>query len=164
MLILVLVFVLKDSLKTYFKSLSLSWSLGSGPCPCPCGVRSRRSLSLSWSLGVRSLSLGVRSLSLSWSLGVRYLLTSLFLMQTRKHNLTLNLKKCIFAKPKVKFIGNIVGSGTIEMNPDRTESLLKMKIPETKKQVKQILGLFSYYRQFVNNFAHIAKLLSDLTR
>ena len=69
-----------------------------------------------------------------------------FLIQMRKHNLTLNLKKCIFAKPKVKFIGHIVGSGTIEMNPERTESLLKMKIPETKKQVKQILEMFSYYR------------------
>src|SRR6218665_302888 len=50
------------------------------------------------------------------------------------------------------------------MNLERTESLLKMKIPETKKQVKQILGLFSYYRQFVNNFAHSAKPLSDLTK
>src|SRR6218665_1064795 len=42
MLILVLVLVLKDSLRTFFKSFSLSWSLGV------------RSLSLSWSLGVRS--------------------------------------------------------------------------------------------------------------
>jgi len=50
------------------------------------------------------------------------------------------------------------------MNPERTESLVNMKIPETKKQVKQSLGLFSYYRQFVNNLAHIAKLLSDLTK
>src|SRR6218665_846844 len=54
---LILVLVLKDSLTTFFKSLSLSWSLGV------------RSLSLSWPLGVRSLfwSLWVRSLSLSWS-------------------------------------------------------------------------------------------------
>ena len=68
-------------------------------------------------------------------------------MQMRKHNLTLNLKKCIFAKPKVKFIGHIVRSGTIEMNPERTESLLNMKIP-----------------QFVNNFDHVAKPFSDLTK
>src|SRR6218665_1254419 len=27
--------VLKDSLRTFVKSLSLSWSLGSGPFPCP---------------------------------------------------------------------------------------------------------------------------------
>src|SRR6218665_1488934 len=77
-----------------------------------------------------------------------------FLMQMRKHGVTLNLKNCIFAKPKAKFIGHIVGLGTIEINPERTESLLNMKIPETKKQVKQILGFFSYYRQCVNNFGH----------
>ena len=40
--VLVLVLVLKDFLRTYFKSLSLS--LGSGPCPWV--VRSRKSLSL----------------------------------------------------------------------------------------------------------------------
>src|SRR6218665_2233486 len=62
--VLVLVLVLKDSLRTFFKSLSLSWSLGV------------RSLPLSLSLGsqvqevlVLVLVLGVRSLSLSWSLG-----------------------------------------------------------------------------------------------
>ena len=58
MLILVLVLVLKDSLRTFLKSLSWFWGV--------------RSLSLSWSLGVRFLSLSwslwVRSLSLSWSL------------------------------------------------------------------------------------------------
>src|SRR6218665_780136 len=59
---LILVLVLKDSLRTFYKSLSLSWFLGV------------RSLSLSWSVGVRSLSLSlswslwVSSLSLSWSL------------------------------------------------------------------------------------------------
>src|SRR6218665_1806227 len=57
--VLVVVLVLKDSLRTYFKSLS--WSLGV------------RSLSLSWSLGVRSLSLGVRSLLTS--LVLSYLLS-----------------------------------------------------------------------------------------
>ena len=40
---LILALVLKDSLRTYFKSLSLSWSLGqilvlvADPCPCPWG-------------------------------------------------------------------------------------------------------------------------------
>src|SRR6218665_1074315 len=61
--VLVLVLVIKDSLRTYFKSLSLSWSLGVRSLSLSLMVRS---LSLSWSLGVRSLSL-------SWSLGVRSL-------------------------------------------------------------------------------------------
>jgi len=37
-----------------------------------------------------------------WQMHLKHLET--FLMQMRKHNLTLNLKKCIFAKPKIKFI------------------------------------------------------------
>src|SRR6218665_1918331 len=68
--VLVLVLVLKDSLRTYFKSLSLSWSLGVRSLPLSLGVRSRNSLSFYWSLGVTSLSL-------SWSLEARSLLTSL---------------------------------------------------------------------------------------
>jgi len=38
-----------------------------------------------------------------------------------------------------------------------------MAPPTTKKQRRQVLGLFSYYRTYVKNFAAIAKPLSDLT-
>jgi len=86
-----------------------------------------------------------------------------FLRQLRLHNITLNLKKCIFGKSEVKFIGHVVGSGQLRMNPERIDSLINLKIPETKKQVKQLLGFFSYYRQFIQNFAEIAKSLTDLT-
>src|SRR6218665_964939 len=76
MLILVLVLVLKDSLRTFFKSLSLSWSLGV------------RSLSLSWSLGVRVqevlvLVLGGQVLVLILVLVVLSLSLSLSLVLTR---------------------------------------------------------------------------------
>src|SRR6218665_2856175 len=72
MLILVVVLVLKESLRTYFKSLSLSWSLGV------------RSLSLSLSLGgqvhevlLLVLVLGGQVLVLVLVLGGQVLLTSL---------------------------------------------------------------------------------------
>src|SRR6218665_12701 len=61
MLILVLVRVLKESLRTFFKSLSLSWSLGGQVLVLAPWFLGVRSLSLSWSLWVRSLFL-------SWSL------------------------------------------------------------------------------------------------
>src|SRR6218665_2415231 len=48
---LILVPVLKDSLRTYFKSLSLSWSLGvRSLCLCLFFSLWVKSLSLSWSL------------------------------------------------------------------------------------------------------------------
>jgi len=38
-----------------------------------------------------------------------------------------------------------------------------MKAPETKKQVRQVLGFFSFFRDYIANFAELAKPLSDLT-
>jgi len=65
--VLILVLVLKDSLRTYFKSLSLFWSLGGQVLVLVLGGQVLDLV----------LVLGVRSLSLPWSLGVRSLLTSL---------------------------------------------------------------------------------------
>jgi len=38
-----------------------------------------------------------------------------------------------------------------------------MSEPETKKQLRGILGFFSYFRKYINAFADKAKLLTDLT-
>ena len=38
-----------------------------------------------------------------------------------------------------------------------------MKVPGTKKQVRRIIGFFSYFRDYIPNFAEIAKPLTDLT-
>jgi hypothetical protein len=96
-----------------------------------------------------------------WNIHLKHL--ELFLKQIRLHNVTLNLKKCVFGKSEVKFIGHLIGSGKKMMNPDRIDSLINLKNPETKKQVKQVLGFLGFYRQFICNFAEIAKPLTDLT-
>src|SRR6218665_1940027 len=62
--VLVLVLLLKDSLRTYFKSLSLSWSL------------EVRSSSLSWSLGVRSFLTSLINIRIVF--GNREICSSLF--------------------------------------------------------------------------------------
>jgi len=38
-----------------------------------------------------------------------------------------------------------------------------MKIPETKKQVRQISGFFSYFRDYIPKFSELTKPLTDLT-
>ena len=38
-----------------------------------------------------------------------------------------------------------------------------MKVPETKRQVRRLIGFFSYFRDYIKNFAEIAKPLTDLT-
>jgi len=38
-----------------------------------------------------------------------------------------------------------------------------MKRPENKKQIRQVLGFFSYFRDYIPDFSAIAKPLTDLT-
>jgi len=81
----------------------------------------------------------------------------------RNEGITLNIKKCRFAQHTVKFCGEIVGSGIRRPDPDKVAAIQNMSDPETKKQLRSILGFFSYFRKHLEGFAEKAKLLTDLT-
>jgi len=86
-----------------------------------------------------------------------------FLKTMRSEGVTLNLKKCRFAQYMVKFCGEIVGSGIRRPDPDKITAIHQMSDPETKKQLRGLLGFFSYFRKCIEAFAEKAKLLTDLT-
>lgn len=57
------------------------------------------------------------------------------LKRLQQTNMKLNLKKCIFGVQRGKFLGHTVTERRIEANPQKIESLLKMKTPRTMKEV-----------------------------
>jgi len=87
----------------------------------------------------------------------------LYLREIRKSGLTLSLSKCEWAKPEIKFCGQIVGSGQRRADPDKVAAVARMEEPQTKKQVRQAIGFFSYFREFIPDFSAIAIPLTDLT-
>ena len=86
-----------------------------------------------------------------------------FFGSIRSSGLTLNLRKCHFAEPEVKYLGHLVGSGCHRPDPDRLKAVSEMKPPATKKELRQMLDFFSCYRAYAIDFARIAKPLTDLT-
>ena len=86
-----------------------------------------------------------------------------FLQAISRAGMTLNLKKCEFAKSRVKFVGQLIGSGQRSVDPGRLKAVKNMKPPQSKKQVRQIMGFFSYFRDYIPNFSALAKPLTDLT-
>ena len=86
-----------------------------------------------------------------------------FLVAIEASGLTLGLNKCNFAHPEIKFIGHIIGSGHRRADPAKVAAVEGLKEPETKKEVRQAIGLFSFFREYIPNFAAIAKPLTDLT-
>jgi len=49
------------------------------------------------------------------------------------------------AQCKIKFVGYIIGSGERSPDPDKVSTVKDMKFLETKRQVRRLIGFFSYF-------------------
>ena len=78
--------------------------------------------------------------------------------------MTIEPKKCEFMKQKAEYLGHIVGNGKLEPNSKKVEAVSNYPKPKNPKKVKQFLGLVSYYRRYIHNFAQKAKPLFDLLK
>jgi len=79
-----------------------------------------------------------------------------FLTEIRRSGLTINVKKFSFAKLKVKFISIVI---QIRMSKN---SRLSLRRPITKRDVRRMLGCFSYFRANIPNAANLTHALSNL--
>ncbi len=77
-------------------------------------------------------------------------------------NIVAKPTKCTLFQHEVKYLGHIVGGGTLKPNPDNIKKIVETKLPETVTEVRAFCSLASYYRRFIPNFAHIARPLTDL--
>lgn len=62
-----------------------------------------------------------------------------------KAGFSLNLEKCSFFKTKVEFLGFEVEAGPIKPNRKKIEALTFLLPPETVTQLRQFIGLASYF-------------------
>lgn len=75
-----------------------------------------------------------------------------------------NLKKCSFLKVQTEYLGYIVSAGEIRPNPKKIQALVDVPAPKTVTQVRQLIGLATYFRQFIPNFSQIIRPLYPLTK
>lgn len=78
--------------------------------------------------------------------------------------LTARPTKCEVGKLEVEYLGHKVGGGIMSPVSDKVTGITAMKVPTTKKQVRSFLGMCSYYRQYIPDYATIASPLTDLTK
>jgi len=87
-----------------------------------------------------------------------------YLTIMKSRGFSLGLKKCDLGKPEVKLVGHIVGCGHNRSNPEKITAIPNLKELETKKQVRQINGLFSFFCEYMTGFTSSIKPLTALTK
>ncbi|GJX12158.1 putative reverse transcriptase domain-containing protein [Tanacetum coccineum] len=82
----------------------------------------------------------------------------------KKEELYAKFSKCEFWIPKVQFLGHVIDSKGIHVDPAKIESIKDWTSPKSPTEIRQFLGLAGYYRRFIEGFSKIAKPMTKLTQ
>ncbi|KAL8107682.1 hypothetical protein AgCh_024186 [Apium graveolens] len=81
-----------------------------------------------------------------------------------QHQFYANRKKCEFGQQRLAYLGHIISSVGVAVDPEKIKAIEDWPIPKNLKELKGLLGLTGYYRKFIAAYAHIAQHLTDQTR
>ena len=76
-----------------------------------------------------------------------------FLKVREKYNLTLNDKKTVLFTTTITILGYTISYNKISPDVNRLKPLLEMPPPTNLRSQKRIVGMFSYYSKFIENFS-----------
>ena len=65
---------------------------------------------------------------------------------------------------QVVFLGHVISSRGIEVDPKKIEAVLKWESPTNMSEIRSFLGLAGYYMRFVERFSVIAGPITKLVR
>ncbi|XP_069361223.1 uncharacterized protein [Maniola hyperantus] len=82
----------------------------------------------------------------------------------KEANLTLNLAKCHFFKTTIEYLGYEISSEGVRPGLKKTEAVESFKRPQNPHEIRQFVGLASFFRRFVPRFAILAQPLTCLTK
>nr|GEU31398.1 reverse transcriptase domain-containing protein [Tanacetum cinerariifolium] len=82
----------------------------------------------------------------------------------RKEKLDAKFSKCDFCINIVQFLGHLIDSQGLHVNPAKIKAVKNSASPTKPTEIRQFLGLAGYYQRFIKDFSKIAKSLTELTQ
>jgi transposase InsO family protein len=85
------------------------------------------------------------------------------LLRLRKAGLQADIKKTEFHVTRTKYLGFIISTKGIEVDPEKISALNSWGYPTTVRGVQSWLGFCNFYRRFIQDYGRIAHPLTRLT-
>jgi len=78
--------------------------------------------------------------------------------------LHLKPEKCHFHKQEVKYLGFIITTNGIRMDPEKVSCVLGWETARTVTDVQCFLGFANFYRRFIKDYSKVVMLLTRMTK
>src|ERR1044072_2919666 len=84
----------------------------------------------------------------------------------RSAELYANPLKCQFYQKEMEFLGFIINTKGVKMDPDRVKTIQEWKEhpPKSYRDVQVLLGFCNFYRRFIEGYSRITRPLTSLIK
>jgi hypothetical protein len=82
----------------------------------------------------------------------------------REHHLYSKLSKCSFYQEKIHYLGHIISKQGIAVDPKNIEAIRGWPTPTKVSEVIYFMGLYGYYRIFIEGFSNIVHPITSLQK
>ena len=88
----------------------------------------------------------------------------LVLAKLRQAGLQVDIHKCEFHVQETTFLGVILSTEGLRMDPKKVQVVMDWPTPTTLKQVQGFIGFCNFYRRFIKDFSRIVRPIMKLTQ
>ena len=81
----------------------------------------------------------------------------------RDHQLYAKFSKCEFWLTEVTFLGHVVSTSEVPVDPEKVEAVISWERPKSVFEIHSFLGLAGYYSRFIEDFSRLAAPMTRLT-
>jgi len=81
-----------------------------------------------------------------------------------KAGLQVKPQKCEFHTNNVEYLGFIITTEGLQMDPAKITTIIEWPIPKKLRDVPSFLGFRNFYRRFIQDYSHLARPLTQLTK
>lgn len=86
------------------------------------------------------------------------------LQRLRERGLQVDISKCDFETTEVAYLGLIVSTKGISMDPKKVACIQEWPTPRSVLDIQCFLGFANFYRRFIPEFSRLAAHLTKLTK